>query len=238
MTVKLRFGLQNFLRAKMQSSQVKYISLLSNSIRKNNDFPSKNLAVNHSDPFPKNAVLSHFHLHLQKPIVSAWKKKKASGSVRSTKIMLESAYFIASKLKILPEPLDAILREFGGGNGGGGGGGGFRFGSGGFDGWGRGRSKKKMNWGFGVVSFLILGVGLWLILWKRLENDVFWGFLGLTLFGFSVNVWKRGVLDWALGFCCCAALVGLLLKEDLQKWPSFFGTIKIERKRRRKRRLF
>ncbi|MCD9645179.1 hypothetical protein HAX54_033901 [Datura stramonium] len=114
-------------------------------------------------------------------------KERQSGSVRSTKLMLESAYFIASKLKILPEPLDAILREFGGGNGGGGG---FSFGSGhgwgGFDGW-RGRRRKKINWGFWVVFFAILGVGLWLILWKRLEIDVFLGVLGLTLFGFSIN---------------------------------------------------
>ncbi|KAG5569650.1 hypothetical protein H5410_059416 [Solanum commersonii] len=203
----------------MQSTQAKYISLLPNSIRKTSGFSSRNLAVNHSDPFSRNGVLPHLHLHLQKPIVSAWKKKRPSGSVRSTKIMLESAYFIASKLKLLPEPLDSILREFGGGNGGGGGGG-FSFGSGGFDGWGRRKSRKKMNWGFGVVFFAILGVGLWLILMKRLEIDVFLGGLGLTLFGFSVNVWKRGVLDWALGFCCCAALVGLLLKEDLQKWVS------------------
>uniref|UniRef100_A0A0V0GV70 Putative ovule protein n=1 Tax=Solanum chacoense TaxID=4108 RepID=A0A0V0GV70_SOLCH len=120
----------------MQSTQAKYISLLPNSIRKTSDFSSRNLAVNHSDPFSRNGILSHLHLHLQKPIVSAWKKKRRSGSVRSTKIMLESAYFIASKLKLLPEPLDSILREFGGGNGGGGGGG-FSFGSGGFDGWGR-----------------------------------------------------------------------------------------------------
>lgn len=217
----------------MQSNQVKYISLFSNSIRKSTDFPSRK-----SYPLHKSAVFLHFHLHLQlqKPIVLAWKKKKPSGSVRSTKMMLQSAYFIASTLKILPEPLDFILREFGGGNGGGGDG--FSFGSGDFDGWRRRRSRKKVNWGFGVVFFVVLGVGLWLILWKRLEIDVFWGVLGLTLFGFSVNVWKRGVLDWALGFCCCAALVGLLLKDDLQKWVSFIGTVKIERRRRRKRRLF
>ncbi|TMW90322.1 hypothetical protein EJD97_015893 [Solanum chilense] len=218
----------------MQSTQAKYISLLPNSIRKTSDFSSRNLAVNHSNSFSRNGVLPNLHLHLQKPIVSAWKKKKPSGSVRSTKIMLESAYFIALKLKLFPEPLDSILREFGGGNGGGGG---FRFGLGGFDGWGRRKSRKKMNWGFGVVFFAILGVGLWLILMKRLEIDVFLGGLGLTLFGFSVHVWKRGVLDWALGFCCCAALVGLLLKQDLQKLVSFLGNIKIAR-RKRKRRLF
>nr|XP_025884453.1 uncharacterized protein LOC104644902 [Solanum lycopersicum] len=179
----------------MQSTQAKYISLLPNSIRKTSDFSSRNLALNHSNSFSRNGVLPNLHLRLQKPIVSAWKKKKPSGSVRSTKIMLESAYFIASKLKLLPEPLDSIIREFGGGNGGGGG---FRFG---------------------------------------LEIDVFLGGLGLTLFGFSVNVWKRGILDWALGFCCCAALVGLLLKQDLQKLVSFLGNIKIAR-RKRKRRLF
>ncbi|KAM3321157.1 hypothetical protein P3S67_008359 [Capsicum chacoense] len=244
----------------MQSSQAKYISLLSIPIQKSTDFPSRYVAVNHCDPIfpqtpcmtkalmhqtalswtprmvnlvPQNAVLSHSHLHLQKfKIVSFWKKKRASGSVRTIRLMLQSAYYIASKLKILPEPLDVVLREFGGGNGGGGGG--FGFGSGGFDGWGKRGRRKIGNWGFGVVFFVILGVGFWLVLGKRLELDVFLGVLGLTLFGISVNVWKKGVLDWALGFCCCAALVGLFLKEDLVRC---FGTFKIVR-RRRKRRLF
>ncbi|XP_016452144.1 uncharacterized protein LOC107776745 [Nicotiana tabacum] len=207
----------------MQSSQVKYIfsdpSFLSNPIQKTIDFP------NYSYPFPKHAVLSHFHFNLQKPIASARKKRRHSGFVRSTKIMLESAYFIASKLNILPEPFDSIIREFGGGNGGG-----FRFWRGhGFDGW---RRRKKINWGFWVL-LVIIGVGLWLILAKELEIDVFLGILGLTLFGFSVNVWKRGVSDWALGFCCCAALLGFLLREDLLKRVGFFGTVKIARRRKR-----
>nr|XP_016466464.1 PREDICTED: uncharacterized protein LOC107789203 [Nicotiana tabacum] len=210
----------------MQSTQVKYIfsdpSLFSNPIQKTIDFPSRNY---YSYPFPKHAVLSHFHFNLQKPIASMRKHKRQSGFVRSTKIMLESAYFIASKLNILPEPLDSIIREFGGGNGGG-----FRFWSGhGFDGW---RRRKKINWGFWVF-LVICGVGWWLILAKELEIDVFWGGLSLTLFGFSVNVWKRRVSDWALGFCCCAALLGFLLREDLQKRVGFFGTMKIARRRKR-----
>ncbi|XP_060211544.1 uncharacterized protein LOC132638792 [Lycium barbarum] len=222
----------------MQTTQVKYIPLISNSIRKTNNFPSTNLA------FCKNAIVSSNYSHLQKqPIISAWKKKRQSGSIRSTKIMLQSAYFIASKFKILPEPLDSILREFGGGNSGNGGG--FGFGSGhdwgGFDGFRRKR-RKKINWVFFGVIFAILGVGLWLILMKRLDFDVFLGGLGLTLFGFSVNVWKRGVFDWALGFCCCAALVGLFLKEDLQKWARFARREDLKKwvsfARRRKRRLF
>lgn len=171
-------------------------------------------------------------------IVCARNKKRQYGSARSTKFMIESAYQIASKLKILPEPLDYLIKEFGvvGGNGGGG------FGTfwkgsgwGGFDGWGRKRRKKRILESLGIL--VILGLGFWLILGKNLDGNVFLGALGLVLFGFSVDGWRNSMKDWALGFCCCAFLVGLVLKrEDFHRWAKSFGPRKLSR--RRKGRLF
>ncbi|KAM7472787.1 hypothetical protein LguiA_010970 [Lonicera macranthoides] len=164
-------------------------------------------------------------------------KKIRSGSVRSTALMLQSAFLIASKLRIIPEPLDLMIRELGGAGGGGNGGGlGFRkdFGWGGFDGGGR---RKKRKLGFLWVLVVGFGLGLWLILGKEIDSDVFRGVLGLSLFGVSVNGWKLGFKDWFLGFCCCAFLVGLgLNRENLQRWVKGFSSMDILRRRRQRRR--
>lgn len=148
--------------------------------------------------------------------------------------MLESACIIASKLRLLPEPFDLILREFGSGNGGGNG---FSngFGWGGFDGWRRRRRTK-----FGMMGILAIcgAVGMWVVVGKELalETDAFFGGLGLLLFGLSVEGWRRGAKDWILGFCCCAFLVALVLnKEQLRTWFRSFGTLKKNGRRKRRR---
>ncbi|KAK7837636.1 hypothetical protein CFP56_021047 [Quercus suber] len=71
---------------------------------------------------------------------------------------------MASKLKILPQPLDLVIAEIGGGDGNGGG---FWFwkvfGGGGFDGWRR-RRKRNRNLGFlayaNQIPVLLVGFGL------------------------------------------------------------------------------
>lgn len=85
---------------------------------------------------------------------------------------------------------------------------------------------------------VILGLGLWLILGKELDSDVLVGSLGLVLFGLSVDGWRSGMKNWALGFSCCAFLVGVVLKkEDFQKWAKSFGNMKLLG-RKRKGRVF
>lgn len=155
--------------------------------------------------------------------------------------MIESAYQIASRLKIVPEPLDYLIREFGVG-GANGGGGGFRAfwkgsGWGGFDGWGRRRKKKRGMEFLGIL--VISGIGFWLVLARQLDADVFLGFvMGLVVFGLSLDGWRNGIKDWTLGFCCGSFLVGLVLtREDFQRGAKSFGAT-ILSKRRRKGRVF
>lgn len=178
--------------------------------------------------------LSH-KTHIQKPIICAKKNKRKSGSQRLTRFILESIPIIASNLKILPQPLDQVIGEFGGG----GDGGGIGFlkgfgGGGGFDGWRR-RRRGKNNLGFLVVCGLALYFGI------ELKSEVFWWVLGLGfgLFGVVfVKGWKRGVKDWVLGLCWFGVLVGLgLRREEMQKWVERFrvGSPVLEIVRKRKR---
>ncbi|KAL7126390.1 hypothetical protein ABFS83_14G183400 [Erythranthe nasuta] len=173
----------------------------------------------------------------QSKILCAANRRNRYGIGKSGKLILDSAFIIATKLRLLPEPLELILREFGSGNGGGN----WvsnRFGWGGFDGWRRRRRKTKL----GIIGILVIfgAVGLWFLVGKELalDGDALFGGLGLLLFGFSAEGWRRGVKDWILGFCCCAFLMGFALKKDeLQKWGRYFGTL-IKKGRRRKRRAF
>ncbi|CAI9764273.1 unnamed protein product [Fraxinus pennsylvanica] len=173
---------------------------------------------------------------IQKTILCSRSKRKRHGFERSTKLALQSAYIIASNVGILPEPLELLLIEFGGGNIGGNGGG-FRswngFGWGAFDG-----SKKRRTSKLGILGILvILGVGLWLVLGKELvvHGDVFFGSLGLVLFGLSINGWKRGAKDWILGFCCCAVLMGFLCKkENLEGCVRYFRNMRNMKLNRRR----
>ncbi|KAK6118576.1 hypothetical protein DH2020_047689 [Rehmannia glutinosa] len=204
--------------------------------------PSFLLTSNGNMEIPSNPTRLIFPIHhrvsqipVQSTIICAANRRKRYGIGRSGKLILESAYIIASKLRVLPEPLELVLREFGAGNGGGNG---FwnGFGWGGFDGWKRRRRAK-----FGMVGFLVIcGVlGLWLVVGKELvlEGDVLFGGLGLLLFGLSVEGWRRGARDWILGFCCCAFLVGLVMKkEDFRTWVRCFRTTR--KNVRGKRRAF
>ncbi|CAH9105650.1 unnamed protein product [Cuscuta epithymum] len=67
---------------------------------------------------------------------------------------------------------------------------------------------------------VIVGLPLSLALRKELDLDMVFGVLGLCLFLLSVNVWRRRVSDWVLGFCCCA-FGGFVFTEDLQRGVYF-----------------
>lgn len=178
---------------------------------------------------------------IQKPITCARKGRRRNGSSRSAKLVIESAYQIASRLRIIPEPLDLLIKELGnvGGNGGGfwipNGGSGW----GGFDGWGNGRRRRRRS-NRKIAIFIvavILGLGIWMILGKEFKTDVFLKVLGFMVLGLSVYRWNNTRFrDWALGFSSCAALGSLAMKkEDFQKLMNNFEGLKVSFRRRTKR---
>ncbi|GAV63180.1 hypothetical protein CFOL_v3_06700 [Cephalotus follicularis] len=169
--------------------------------------------------------LSH-NTHVQKQLTCAKRNKRQSGSQRLTRLILQSIPIIASKLKILPQPFDLIVGEFGGGVGGGVG---FLkgFGGGGFDGW---RRRVKKSIGFLMVCGLAFYLG------RELQSNEFWYVLGVGLFiVVLVKGWKRGLEDMVLGLCWFGVLVGLGLKrEEVQKMVKRFRVSSQDvRKRRR-----
>ncbi|KAH6826405.1 hypothetical protein C2S53_013058 [Perilla frutescens var. hirtella] len=183
-------------------------------------------------------IHNRFLLGQKATIVCAANRRKRHGIAKSGKLMLESAYMVASHLRILPEPVELILREFGAGNGGGRNGFWSGFGWGGSGGWRRRRKSMIL----GMVGILVImgAVGLWWIVGKELvlDSDACLGGLGLVLFGLSAEVWRRGAKDWVLGFCCCAFLVALVsTKGDFRALLRTFGSFKKGRGRR-KRSLF
>ncbi|KAL6513259.1 hypothetical protein OROGR_020745 [Orobanche gracilis] len=197
----------------------------------NHNISISSIGTRFSSPFRHR----YSQLRVQKSILCAANRRNRFGTGKSGKLVFESACIIASKLGFLPEPLGLILRDIGSGNGGGNG---FwnGFGRGGFDGWKRRRRTK-----FGMIGVLVIcGVlFMWLVAGKELvlDGDALFGGLGLILFGVSAEGWRRGAKDWILGFCCCAFLVGLVLKkEGLRTWVGCFGTTK--KKNSRKRRAF
>lgn len=176
---------------------------------------------------PPSILLAHqiqTKTHFQKPIVSAKWGKRRSGSQRSHKLIIDSIAFVASNLKILPEPLDSLVREFwvvgGGGNGG-------KFWSKNGFGGGDGRRSRKNQIGFWVLLMISSGLALCVVLERERESDLlFW--ISVVVFAFAVlfslKGWRREIKEWVLGFSCGAALMGLGLKnnENLVKWVDRF----------------
>lgn len=123
---------------------------------------------------------------------------------------------IASNLKLLPQPLDLVLEEIGGGDGGGGGLGIWKgFGGGGFDGFRRKRKRKLL------LLFVFYGIsvicGLGLLFGRELESNVLWWGLCFGAIGVGLVQWweKRGLF----GFFLCGVLVGSGFKrKELQHW--------------------
>ncbi|EPS71192.1 hypothetical protein M569_03568, partial [Genlisea aurea] len=127
----------------------------------------------------------------------AYRRKKING-----RRIFKSACTIASKLKLLPEPLDLLLREFGGGDGGG---------KGWFCGGGGESDGGRQKLGVVVVGLAALSIALFLLFFDvQLDFD---GLLGWFLLGVSARSWRKGCLDWLLGFFCCGFLVRWLMRK-------------------------
>ncbi|KAL0013478.1 hypothetical protein SO802_000547 [Lithocarpus litseifolius] len=160
----------------------------------------------------------------QTPVICARRSKRRNGSQRSTRFILQLITTMASKLKILPQPLDLVIAEIGGGDGNGGG---FWFwkvfGGGGFDGW---RRRRKRNRNLLILGFLaICGLGFLFGKELQLQSNVLGGVLGFGLIGSVLIQWceNRGAKDWIFGFCVGGVLMGLgLRKEEMQKWVEKF----------------
>jgi hypothetical protein len=152
----------------------------------------------------------------QQPVICARKRRRRNGSQRLTRYALELISIMASKINILPQPLDLVIGEIGCGDGNGAGVWLWKvFGGGGFDGWRR-KGKIKML----LLGFLLI-FGLGLLFGKELERNVLCGCLGIGLLDVVLIQWwgKRRSKDWVLGFCVGGVLMGFgLRREQMQKW--------------------
>lgn len=176
--------------------------------------------------FTRSSILASHPTHIQNPIICARKtdklviyarkNKRRNGSQISKKLLFGLIAIMASKTKILPQPLDLVVGEIGhlDGNG-------VAvwfwkfFGGGGFDGRRRNNKRKSMLLVFSVIC------GLAFLFGKELERNVLCGFSVLGLLGVLSIQWsgKRKTKDWVLGFCLGGALVGLGLRRgEMQKW--------------------
>ncbi|KAK9137207.1 hypothetical protein Sjap_007801 [Stephania japonica] len=132
--------------------------------------------------------------------ISARKNQRRNGFQMPAKTALCRALFVASSLKLLPEPIDFLIREcLGGGDDEGG--------------------------GVVVVDFGVWGLLLLVVVvcgsTKEFEAFARFGDLGIgVLLGMILLANLREFNKaWVLGFCSCALMVGLALKRDeLQKW--------------------
>ncbi|KAL4351318.1 hypothetical protein GQ457_06G023850 [Hibiscus cannabinus] len=153
---------------------------------------------------------------IQKPAICARKSKRRHGSRISTNVALELISILASHLKILPPPLDLVLRHLVAADGEG-----LEYFNG-FDGgrfypWKRRRVSKIVRNLF--LGFLVI-VGsciVCLLLGKELRSDIIFGILGLIFFVFAlIKEWRRRFKDCIFGFVCVGFLLGLGLRE--MKW--------------------
>ncbi|KAL4578078.1 hypothetical protein LXL04_014194 [Taraxacum kok-saghyz] len=204
--------------------------------------------ISPKNSFPLKTCCPYVHLngfHSRQPIITCARSsnKGLFGSQRSRKTLLRLVHFAASNLHyVLPEPLNAVVREFGGGSGSGGSGGSWKgFGWGGFDG-GGGR-KRRVNqksqflfWAFATgccLGFCVLILGGEL----ELTTDVLLGALCLSMF--LVLLRNGCVPEWVLGFCSGAAAVGMSVykKHELQRLVKGFKTMGVSRRQRGRRAI-
>uniref|UniRef100_A0A7N0V5H3 Uncharacterized protein n=1 Tax=Kalanchoe fedtschenkoi TaxID=63787 RepID=A0A7N0V5H3_KALFE len=162
--------------------------------------------------FPFSTHQNPCRTQIRNPIVCARRRRRQFLNRKTSKLMLDTALAVASNLSIVPPPLTALIREFGGGNGGGSG---FRTGGGGGGfGWRRGRGR---NLGF-VLLVVVIGLGFGA--GGKVHSDVVWCGLGLALIGGAIGCWDVRVADWVMGFCGCAGVVGFLglMREEVSRW--------------------
>ncbi|KAL9685512.1 hypothetical protein QQ045_022962 [Rhodiola kirilowii] len=170
-------------------------------------------------PIPRLARSNFRPQQIRISIVCARKRRQPFSNRRSTKLILNAALTVAANLNILPPPVTALIREFGGGSGGGFG---YRRGGGGGFGWWRRRSR---NLGF-VLLVVVCGLGLCAGGKGQNQNDALWCCLGLGLVVGVIGFWNVRAGDWGLGFCTCAGLVVLLgmRRENVTKLVHRFRT--------------
>ncbi|KAK4748840.1 hypothetical protein SAY87_015426 [Trapa incisa] len=159
--------------------------------------------------------------HNQSPVISWRKKRRRNGSQRLVKFVLDSIPIMASRLKILPPPLDFILEELSSGDGNSGGwGASRRSGDGWFDGWWRRGTRRTSRFWWAVLIF-----GLGLIVGREFEGELVYWILGFGLISIAFfEVWSsRAMRDGVLGFCCLGVFLGILgLRPDLKNWVREF----------------
>ncbi|PON43955.1 Transmembrane protein [Trema orientale] len=216
-------------------------SLSFNQIHETN--ASLHITIFGTRPPTLGLTISNSHRIQIHKFICARKRKRRTGSERTTRFMLNLMAAIASNLKIFPQPLNLVLEEFGGGDGSGGGGGlGLwkGFGWGGFDGWRRKRRRKWWLYGFLIIC------GLGFLFGREIESNVAWWGLGFGPLGVAlIQFWEKngGIQFWVLGFFCLwSFLVGVAFRrEELQKWVGRFSlpssmVESVRRQRRRRRR--
>ncbi|XP_050382919.1 uncharacterized protein LOC126799711 [Argentina anserina] len=190
-------------------------SFFINPISKTHNLLKSSVFASRSHLFRASLSLSD-RTQTQKPIVNSRKNRRANGSVKLQRFLLRLVPIIASSLKLLPQPLDLVLEEIGGGGGGRGGLGFWKsFGGGGFDGF---RSKRKRKL---LLLFLFYGVlvscGYGLLFGGDLESNVLW-------FGLCFGAVGVGLVHWwemrgLFGAFVWGVLVGSGFKrKDLRDW--------------------
>lgn len=131
-------------------------------------------------------------------------------------MILQLLSVLAANAKVLPQPLDLVVAELGGGDGGGGTG--FLKGFGGGGGFGNWRRGKRLNL-WPLVVLVWFGFLMFVLLSKReVKSDVvvIYGVLGMCIVFLKAVVikgLKRNAKDWIFGVCCFGALMGLVLKR-------------------------
>ncbi|KAJ4900679.1 hypothetical protein Rs2_14630 [Raphanus sativus] len=146
------------------------------------------------------------------------RKKRAGQGISARRFLFKSLSLLSTKLGILPQPLDLIIADLGGGvDGGCGGGGGGGRGWGRFDGWRRKRNR--------VPILILVCVMLWIcgyckVSGKVIKSDEVLKVLGACLLGISlVKELKREATSLFFVFLCLSVVFGFK-KESFVKLAS------------------
>lgn len=157
----------------------------------------------------------------QCPTSFSMKKRRRNGSQRLVRFVLESIPIVASRLKILPPPLDVMLEELCGGDGNSGGWGiTRRSGDSWFDGWRRRGTRRTSRFWWVLLIF-----GLGLVLGREIESDLMCWILALGLISIAlIEIWSRkAIRSGILGFCCLGTFLAILgLRPEVKNWVRGF----------------
>ncbi|CAN7101641.1 unnamed protein product [Brassica rapa subsp. narinosa] len=157
----------------------------------------------------------------QSLVLCARRRKKRGGHGRIARLMFKSLSLLSTNLQILPQPLDLVIADLGGGGGGGGGGDGRGLwrGWGRFDGWRRKRNRVPIL----ILVCLVMWIyGYCKVSGKVIKSDEILKVLGVCVLGISlVKELKREARSLLFVFLCLvASLVFGFKKESLVKLAS------------------